>query len=150
MADSSEKTYIPENEGKLEPSASQIGATMEALVSTINARKLAGEESYTYRLLSGKLDDVLKKICEESLETALAAKETEMLDIYSKDDSFVDASIDHLRYEAADVVYHLLVLLARFDIPIDEFAAELNTRMREDERPRGGACLKSEHVKRGK
>ena len=61
-----------------------------------------------------------------------------------------DAAVDHLRYEAADVVYHLLVALERYGIGLDEFAAELNTRMTDAERPQGAVCLHEEHVKRGK
>ena len=53
----SQKTYFPA--GELQP-ASQIGATLEALAGTIATRREAGEESYTSRLLSGPVDDVLK------------------------------------------------------------------------------------------
>lgn len=60
------------------------------------------------------------------------------------------AAIDHLRYEAADVVYHLLVVLERFGISLDEFAAELNNRMTEEERPEGAIRLFDEYVRRGK
>lgn len=141
-----DKFYIPEGET---PCPSQIGATLEALCQTIDARRDAGQESYTYRLLNGKLDDVLKKVMEESGEVALAAKDTDRA-IASGDAAAADAEVDHLRYEAADVVYHLLVALARFNISLDEFAAELNARMREDERPAGGVRLKKEHIKRGK
>lgn len=65
-------------------------------------------------------------------------------------DPAVDEAIDHLRYEAADVVYHLLVVLERFGISIDEFAAELNSRMTDEERPEGALLLTPEHIKRGK
>lgn len=154
-----DKTYIPE--GETAP-ASQIGATLEALFSTIEARRDAGDESYTYRLLSGKLDTPLKKVMEEAGEVALAAKDTqrmldaceaharshpEMREVFQ---GRCEAEVDHLRYEAADVVYHLLVVLARFGIGIDEFAAELNNRMRDDERPEGAIRLVDEHVQRGK
>lgn len=128
----SEKTYVPEGQN---PPASQIGATMEALASTIAARRDAGEESYTYRLLNGNIDTVLKKVMEEAGEVALAAK---------------DGEPDHLRYEAADVVYHLLVVLERFGISVDEFAAELNMRMCAEERPEGAIRLHDGFVKRGK
>lgn len=128
----SDKTYIPD--GQLAPD-SQIGATLEALCATIAARRDAGNESYTHRLLTGNVDDVLKKVMEEAGEVALAAK---------------DGEPDHLRYEAADVVYHLLVVLERFNIPVDEFAAELNVRMCADERPEGAIRLRDEYVKRGK
>ena len=70
----SQKTYIPSGEM---PPSSQIGATFEALAATIAARREAGEESYTYRLLTGSLDGVLKKVMEEAGETALAAKDVE-------------------------------------------------------------------------
>ena len=161
----SDKTYLPAGET---PQASQIGATLEALAATIAARRDAGEESYTHRLLAGPADDVLKKVMEEAGETALAAKDVESWATSSLaatlavagadvDDALsvelppeYDAAVDHLRYEAADVVYHLLVALERYGIGLDEFAAELNTRMTDAERPQGAVRLHEEHVKRGK
>ena len=165
MHDMSDKTYLPAGET---PPASQIGATLEALAATIAARRDAGEESYTHRLLAGPADDVLKKVMEEAGETALAAKDVESWATSSLaatlavagadvDDALsvelppeYDAAVDHLRYEAADVVYHLLVALERYGIGLDEFAAELNTRMTDAERPQGAVRLHEEHVKRGK
>ncbi len=161
----SDKTYLPAGET---PPASQIGATLEALAATIAARRDAGEESYTHRLLAGPADDVLKKVMEEAGETALAAKDVESWATSSLaatlavagadvDDALsvelppeYDAAVDHLRYEAADVVYHLLVALERYGIGLDEFAAELNTRMTDAERPQGAVRLHDEHIKRGK
>ena len=139
------KTFIPEGEAV---PASQIGATLEALAATIAARRDADEASYTYRLLTGSVDDVLKKVMEESGEVALAAKDVEgwatsslaaavALEAASAGagDAVSDAeaadegagaplsvqlppeygeAVDHLRYEAADVVYHLLVVLERY------------------------------------
>ena len=161
----SDKTYLPAGET---PPASQIGATLEALAATIAARRDAGEESYTHRLLAGPADDVLKIVMEEAGETALAAKDVESWATSSLaatlavvgadvDDALsvelppeYDAAVDHLRYEAADVVYHLLVALERYGIGLDEFAAELNTRMTDAERPQGAVRLHDEHIKRGK
>ena len=159
----SSKTHIPEGQV---PPASQIGATMEALAATIAARREAGEESYTHRLLTGPLDAPLKKVAEEAVEVGLAAKDVEAraesalaaaLAVAPDADELAvalppdyDESIDHLRYEAADVVYHLLVVLERFGVSIDEFAAELNSRMIEEERPEGAVLFKPEHIKRGK
>jgi phosphoribosyl-ATP pyrophosphohydrolase/phosphoribosyl-ATP pyrophosphohydrolase/phosphoribosyl-AMP cyclohydrolase len=146
----SKKTYIEPTELGQAPQ-SQIGASLDALAATIEQRKLEGDESsYTHRLLEGSLDSLLKKVCEESTEVALAAKECEMLDAYAANDELYDASVDHLRYEAGDVIYHLSVLLARFGIDCDELAAEVNTRMTEQERPCGGVRLHSEFVRRGK
>mgnify|MGYP002736358612 CR=1 FL=1 len=161
----SDKTYLPAGET---PPASQIGATLEALAATIAARRDAGEESYTHRLLAGPADGVLKKVMEEAGETALAAKDVESWATSSLaatlavvgadvDDALsvelppeYDAAVDHLRYEAADVVYHLLVALERYGIGLDEFAAELNTRMTDAERPQGAVRLHDEHIKRWK
>lgn len=151
-----QKTYVPEGE---QPPASQIAATLEALAGTIAARRDAGEESYTNRLLTGNLDNVLKKVVEEAGEVALAAKDADCamrLDCGSgasaagEVSAEADAQVDHLRYEAADVVYHLLVVLERFGISLDEFAAELNNRMTEEERPAGAVRLHDEFVRRGK
>ena len=36
------------------------------------------------------------------------------------------------------------------DVTLDEFAAELNTRMTDAERPQGAVRLHDEHIKRGK
>lgn len=171
-----QKTYVPSGE---EVPASQIGATLEALAATIAARREAGEESYTYRLLTSSVDVVLKKVMEESGEVALAAKDVESwacsslasslacgqcldsgvgagADSVAADNLAVELpaeygeAIDHLRYEAADVVYHLLVVLERYGIGLDEFAAELNNRMANGERPQGAVRLFDEYVKRGK
>lgn len=173
-----DKTYIPEGQ---DAPASQIGATLEALAATIASRRDADEASYTYRLLTGNVDAVLKKVMEESGEVALAAKDVEGWATSSlaaavalqaaSDGSRAEAAdvagaeadalsvqlppeygeaVDHLRYEAADVVYHLLVVLGRYGIGLDEFAAELNNRMTERERPEGGVRLYDEYVRRGK
>lgn len=169
MASKTRKTYVPEGEAA---PASQIGATLEALAATIAARRGAGEESYTHQLLCGELDRPLKKVAEEAVEVGLAAKDaacarmcadaaascnggaaagagTAAADAAAGHDAY-DAAVDHLRYEAADVVYHLMVVLERFGISIDEFAAELNNRMTDAERPAGAIRLYDEHVRRGK
>lgn len=135
------KTYLSDDRT---PPASQIGSALESLAHTVHARRDAGAESYTHRLLTGDLDTLLKKIVEEAHETTLAAKDVEV-------PGAAPAEVDHLRYEAGDVVYHLMVLLERCGIGLDEFAAELNSRMTEDEIAlRGGVVLlKPEHVNRG-
>lgn len=148
------KTYISDDRPQPE---SQIGAALESLAHTIHERRNAGEKSYTYRLLAGDLDKLLKKLVEEAHETTLAAKDIAALDAVAAEtpeavsETTRSAEIDHLRYEAGDVVYHLMVLLERCGISLDEFAAEMNSRMTEDEiKLRGGVVmLKPEHVNRG-
>lgn len=93
-----------------------IGETLESLAATIHGRRDASpEQSYTARLLSDVEDELLKKIAEEASEVIMAAK---------------DDDHDHLRYEAGDLVYHLLVVLERYGVTLDELAGELNARMK--------------------
>ena len=93
------------------------GETIEGLASTIHARRDASpDESYTARLLTDVEDELLKKIAEEASEVIMACK---------------DNDHDHIiRYEAGDLVYHLLVTLERYGVSIDELAGELNARMK--------------------
>jgi phosphoribosyl-ATP pyrophosphohydrolase len=92
-----------------------LGETIRSLAATIAQRRDASpEESYTARLLTGHEDKVYKKVVEEATELVLASKEKDH---------------DHIRYEAADLVYHLLVLLEREGISTEELAGELNARM---------------------
>ena len=93
-----------------------IGETLESLAATIHGRREASEEeSYTARLLNGPEEKLQKKVGEEAIETILAAS---------------GESREHLRYEAADLVYHLMVLLERHGIGLDELDGELNARMK--------------------
>ena len=41
-----------------------------------------------------------------------------------------DCDHDHIRYEAGDLVYHLLVALERYGVTVEELAGELDARMR--------------------
>ena len=92
-----------------------IGETLEGLAATIHARRDASpQESYTARLLTDVEDELLKKLAEEASEI-MACK---------------DRDHDHIRYEAGDLVYHLLVTLERYGISLDELAGELNARMK--------------------
>lgn len=91
-----------------------IGETIEKLGAVIAGRWSASpEESYTARLLNGPEDYALKKVTEEAVEVALACK---------------DEDHDHIRYEAADLVYHLMVVLERYGVTLEELAGELNAR----------------------
>ncbi|MBM6907743.1 phosphoribosyl-ATP diphosphatase [Collinsella intestinalis] len=93
-----------------------IGETLESLAVTIRGRRTASsEESYTARLLAGKEDSLLKKLAEEASEVIMACK---------------DGDHDHIRYEAADLVYHLLVVLERYGVTVEELAGELDARMK--------------------
>jgi len=72
------------------------------------------EDSYTYRLLRDR-NLLLKKIAEEGSEVIIAAK---------------DKDRGQTVYEAADLLYHLLVLLYSEHISLDEVYKELEGRRR--------------------
>jgi len=91
-----------------------LGDVLDELWAVIESRAGADPaESYTARLLTGDADQLLKKIAEESGEVIMAAK---------------DADREHLRYEVGDLVYHLLVVMARWGVTPDDLAEELAAR----------------------
>ena len=91
-----------------------LGAVIDDLWGVIESRRgVDPENSYTARLLGGDEDQLLKKIAEEAGEVIMAAK---------------DADAEHLRYEIGDVVYHLLVVMARWGVTPDDLAKELAGR----------------------
>jgi len=94
--------------------APAIGSSLDGLFSLLEQRKRdLPEGSYTTRLLSGPHDSLLKKIAEEAGEVIMAAK---------------DGDTAHLRYEIADLVYHLLVVMVREGLTLDDLASELDSR----------------------
>jgi len=93
-----------------------IGEVLEDLFAVLESRKAElPEDSYTAELLSGPQDKLLKKIAEEAGEVIIAA---------------CDRDGGQLTYEAADLVYHLLVVLVREGLTLEDLAAELDSRRR--------------------
>ncbi len=88
---------------------------LKRLAQTIRARRGAsGDASYTRQLLDGGPERCAKKLGEEAAETVIAG--------VSQDDA-------SLTREAADLLYHLLVLLEARNVPFDDVLAELESRM---------------------
>jgi len=88
---------------------------MARLAARIDERKSASpQSSYTARLVSEGVEKCAKKLGEEAVEAALAAMTDDRR---------------HLTDEAADVIYHLLVLLAAKNVPLADVMAELDRRM---------------------
>lgn len=72
--------------------------------------------SYTTKLLDGGPEKIGAKIREEAEELIEAASEAS------------DAGREHFVYEAGDLIYHALVLLAWRGVDLDEVATELGRR----------------------
>lgn len=104
-------------DGRLLSDAADSGPlflTLHDLYRTIKGRKGAPPQaSYTARLFAGGVPAIGAKVEEEAAEVVEAA---------------AAGDVPHTVYEAGDVLYHLLVLLAQLDIPLPEVWAELEHR----------------------
>ncbi len=91
--------------------------TLHDLEKRVQDRALASAEtSYTRKLLDRGIAHCAKKFGEEAVEVAIAA---------------VGEDRDRTIREAADVLYHLLVVLHARGIALDEVEAELGARTRQ-------------------
>ena len=87
--------------------------TLEELIAVIRQRKVSSaEESYTKKLLNDK------KLSIEKVKEEIA----ELIDAIEKNTNKV--------HEAADVLYHLMVLLEANDIKIEDVMNELKKRQK--------------------
>jgi phosphoribosyl-ATP pyrophosphohydrolase len=89
---------------------------LDELFAVIEDRKEnLPDESYTASLFTHEKGEnaVLEKLGEENTELILAAK---------------DGNDDELAHEAADIVYHLLVLFAMHDMTVADLREELAER----------------------
>ncbi len=87
---------------------------LDRLAATIAARKGADPAaSWTAKLLSQGPEACARKFGEEAVEAVVEA---------------VRGDRDRLTAEAADVLYHLLVMLAARDVTLDQVLAELERR----------------------
>ena len=78
-------------------------------------RETLPEDSYTASLFTHERGEnaALEKLGEETTEFVLAAK---------------DGESEEIAHEAADIVYHLLVVLAMHDMTVEDLRAELAER----------------------
>lgn len=87
---------------------------LDRLEATIRARKGADAvTSYTASLFFQGRHRIAQKLGEEAIETVIAACSDNKLEIVS---------------EAADLIYHLLVLLADAELSLDDVRTELGRR----------------------
>ena len=87
---------------------------LDELYAVITDRKENPKEgSYTCYLFEKGIDKILKKIGEETSEVIIAAKNN---------------SRDETVYEAADLMYHLMVLMVEMGISLEDIYSELQKR----------------------
>lgn len=91
-----------------------MDSTLERLYEVVAGRKANPQEgSYTCYLFDKGLDKILKKVGEECAETIIAAKN--------------DVPSDTVG-EISDLIYHLMVMMAEKNIPLEDVLAELDRR----------------------
>ena len=91
--------------------------SLHDLEKRVQARaRESAEVSYTRKLLDRGVAQCAKKLGEEAVEAAIAA---------------ISEDKDRVIGEAADVLYHLLVVLHARGIALDEVEAELGERTRQ-------------------
>jgi phosphoribosyl-ATP pyrophosphohydrolase len=91
--------------------------SLHDLEKRVQARaRESADVSYTRKLLDRGVAQCAKKLGEEAVEAAIAA---------------ISEDKDRLIGEAADVLYHLLVVLHARGIALDEVEAELGARTRQ-------------------
>lgn len=99
---------------KVEVNTKSSYGVLDNLYHTIQQRKNDDPtKSYTAKLLQGKENSMLKKIVEEAGEFTFAIKDNDKEEIV---------------YEAADIVYHMMVALASKNIDPDQVKQELSRR----------------------
>lgn len=97
-----------------EDPAAQGEGVLERLEQRVAKRdRERPEGAYTTYLFSNGIDKILKKVGEETAEVIIAAK---------------NRSASELRYETADLLYHLFVMLREQKLPFAEVLAELEER----------------------
>ncbi|OXM85062.1 bifunctional phosphoribosyl-AMP cyclohydrolase/phosphoribosyl-ATP pyrophosphatase [Paenibacillus rigui] len=96
-----------------EPAADrfEILSKLEATIASREAERPEG--AYTTYLFEKGVDKILKKVGEETAEVIIAAKNRDH---------------DELRYEASDLIFHLMVLLREQKLPLDDVMKELERR----------------------
>ena len=109
-----------------QPPVEQGFAWLETLWATIADRvAIRPAGSYTARLLEGGVSAVGRKVTEEATEVLLAAKDDAALEAAGRPR---DGTRTALAGEAADLVYHSLVLLAERDLAPQAVIAALKAR----------------------
>ncbi|AVA19736.1 phosphoribosyl-ATP diphosphatase [Rhizobium sp. LEGMi198b] len=90
------------------------GFTLSDLERIVDERsKASPEESWTAKLFAAGQPKAAKKLGEEAIEAVMAA---------------VTGDRDNLTYEAADLLYHLMVVLKIAGIPLQNVMGELERR----------------------
>ena len=98
----------------MENKKSKFNYIIQYLKETIEEKEKSNDmNSYTCKLINKDLSRIIQKVGEEAIEVVIAAGKVEKKDLIN---------------ESADLLFHLLILLRKKDISLDEIADELIKR----------------------
>ncbi|OUQ90177.1 bifunctional phosphoribosyl-AMP cyclohydrolase/phosphoribosyl-ATP pyrophosphatase [Brevibacillus brevis] len=107
----SQEALTDTDDGPVQVDRFAILSELEELIAAREAERPEG--SYTTYLFEKGVDKILKKVGEEAAEVIIAAK---------------NRSREELRYEASDLIFHLMVLLREQKLPLEDVLMELQRR----------------------
>lgn len=93
--------------------SSKFDILQEVYDIVVDRKNNPKEGSYTNYLFSKGLDKILKKVGEETSEVIIGSK---------------NENKDEIRYEIADLLYHLTVLMVHQGLTWDDICMELQSR----------------------
>ena len=98
----------------MENKKNKFNYIIQYLKETIEEKEKSNDmNSYTCKLINKDLSRIIQKVGEEAIEVVIAAGKVEKQDLIN---------------ESADLLFHLLILLRKKDISLDEIADELIKR----------------------
>ena len=98
----------------MENKKNKFNYIIQYLRETIEEKEKSNDmNSYTCKLINKDLSRIIQKVGEEAIEVVIAAGKVEKKDLIN---------------ESADLLFHLLILLRKKDISLDEIADELIKR----------------------
>ena len=98
----------------MENKKNKFNYIIQYLTETILEKEKSNDiESYTHKLINKDLSRVIQKVGEEAIEVVIAAGKVDKKELIN---------------ESADLLFHLLILLRKKEISLDEIADELIKR----------------------
>lgn len=98
----------------MENKKNKFNYIIQYLTETILEKEKSNDiESYTHKLINKDLSRVIQKVGEEAIEVVIAASKVDKQELIN---------------ESADLLFHLLILLRKKEISLDEIADELIKR----------------------
>jgi phosphoribosyl-ATP pyrophosphohydrolase len=121
MTSSNQSDQKPNLESNLDSILAYLADVVDSRRADLASGKIDGGSSYIAQLFTKGDDAILKKIGEEATETVMAAKDSRQNQLDPKYQQLLVG-------EMADLWFHCLVALSRFNLRPEDVLAELKSR----------------------